>query len=55
MIDLLFRFLQQNDGRLSVRAKEKEFAALTDDEVARVETSYRECWPVELGRPNISG
>ena len=28
LIDLLFRFLSQNDGRLSQRAREKEFAAL---------------------------
>ena len=40
--DLLFRFLHQNGGRLSHRGQEKEFAALTDDEVARIETIYRE-------------
>ena len=35
--DLLFRFLRQNDGRLSRRAREREFAALTDEETARIE------------------
>lgn len=40
-IDLLFRFLQQNAGRLSRRAREKEFAALTDEEASRIEAIYR--------------
>ncbi len=39
-IDLLFRFLNQNDGKLSNRAKEREFAALTGKEVERIETIY---------------
>ncbi|KXF91846.1 cell filamentation protein Fic [Phaeobacter inhibens] len=39
-IDLLFRFLQQNDGTLSNRAKGKEFAALTDAETKRIEEIY---------------
>lgn len=41
-MDLLFRFLHQNDGRLSNRAREREFDALTDDEARRVERIYRE-------------
>lgn len=32
-IDLLFRFLHQNNGILSARAREKEFARLVDSEV----------------------
>ena len=40
--DLLFRFLHQNDGTLSRRKRKGEFAALTDDEVARIEAIYRE-------------
>ena len=40
--DLLFRFLQQNGGTLSRRGRTNEFAALTDDEVARIEAIYRE-------------
>ena len=41
-IDLLFRFLNQHGGRLSRRAREGEFAKLTDDEASRVETIYRD-------------
>jgi Fic/DOC family len=42
MTDLLFRFLHQNDGRLSQRASAKEFAALTDDEAKRIEAIFGE-------------
>lgn len=41
-IDLLFRFLQQNDGMLSNRARSKEFAALTHEEAKRIEGIYAE-------------
>lgn len=41
-IDVLFRFLHQNEGRLSNRARRKEFAVLSDDEVARIEAIYAE-------------
>jgi hypothetical protein len=40
--DLLHRFLRQNAGRLSARARAREFAALTEAEVARVETIFEE-------------
>lgn len=39
-IDLLFRFLHQNEGRLSKRARENEFEALSDEEAKRVEAIY---------------
>jgi PAS domain-containing protein len=39
-LDNLFGFLRQNRGHLSKRAREKEFAALTDDETRRVEQAY---------------
>ena len=42
MTDLLFRFLHQNGGRLSQRARTKEFAALTDEEAKRIEAIYGE-------------
>ena len=42
LYNLLFRFLHQNAGTLSRRGRKKEFAALTDDEVARIEEIYRE-------------
>lgn len=41
-IDLLHRFLRQNGGRLSARARAGEFSALADHEVGRVETLFAE-------------
>ncbi len=41
-IDLLFHFLKQNEGRLSKRATEKEFAALNIQEIAQIEKIYAE-------------
>ncbi len=40
LMDLLFRFLHQNDGVLSKRAREREFAQMTDVEAAEIETIY---------------
>jgi hypothetical protein len=39
-LDLLFRFLDQNDGRLSERVLEGEFSALLQNEVDHIETMY---------------
>lgn len=36
----LFSFLKQNQGKLSKRARENEFAALTQDEVSKIEQLY---------------
>lgn len=44
-VDLLFRFLRQNTDVLLKRGREKEFAKLTDDEIAKVEASYRNAFP----------
>ena len=41
-LELLHRFLRQNGGRLSNRARTKEFRALTDDEVVCVERLFAE-------------
>ena len=38
----LIRFIRQNDGKLPTKRREKEFAALTDDEVLQVEAMYEE-------------
>jgi Fic family protein len=38
--DLLFQFLRQNGGRLSKRARENEFAKMTDAEVSTAEQAY---------------
>ena len=42
LVDLLIRFLNQNDGTLSKRARSKEFDALTDGEVEVIENKYEE-------------
>lgn len=47
MIDLLFRFLHQNGGHLSRRAREKEFRLMTDKEVSTVEAAYMMSFPAE--------
>jgi len=48
-VALLIRVLEQNNGILSKRAKEKEFTALTQDEVKDIEANYKvyfeELWP----------
>jgi hypothetical protein len=41
-VDLAFRFLRQNRGRFSNRARAREFAALTDAEAERIEGLYAE-------------
>lgn len=46
LIDLLFRFLHQNGGRLSQRARDREFKELTDEEAGRIETIYREAFEI---------
>jgi hypothetical protein len=42
MIALLVRFLEQGQGTLSKRAREKEFEMLEDQEVAQIESLYNE-------------
>jgi Fic family protein len=46
-VDLLFRFLRQNRGTLSARARRREFAALAENEVRRVEGIYAEEFEAE--------
>lgn len=41
-IDILLGFLRQNRGRLNKRAREREFKALEEDEVAAVEAIFAE-------------
>ena len=49
--DLLFRFLHQNAGRLSRRAREREFKALTDEETEGIERLYDDVFgPRQEGR-----
>lgn len=44
-VTLLIRFLEQNNGKLSKRAKEKEFAKLREDEIIEIETRFIEVMP----------
>ena len=50
-IALLMRFLRRNDGRLPGRARTREFARLSEDEVARVEELYGRCFPAKAADP----
>ena len=45
--DLLIRFLHQNDGKLSKRARDKEFSALTNEEVKVFENKFEEIFNEE--------
>ena len=54
VMDLLFRFLDQNGGLLSKRAREREFAALTDVEVDLIQAIYDDIRPA-LGRGDSVG
>ncbi len=47
-IDLLSRFLRQNRGTLSERARTGEFERLTADEAERVEALYASCFSAEV-------
>lgn len=42
LADLLIRFLEQNEGTLSKRAKQKEFKTITDEEADQLEKIYRD-------------
>ena len=48
----LISFLRQGDGKLSKRARNKEFKALTEDEVVMLETKYQEIFS-DIGLNNI--
>ncbi len=41
-VALLIRFLEQGNGKLSERARSKEFDALSEDELEAIENKYRE-------------
>ncbi|WP_319548500.1 Fic family protein [Desulfogranum marinum] len=42
LVDLLIRFLSQNNGKLSKRGRTKEFEKLTDKEIQGIEIKYAE-------------
>ena len=41
LVATLVRFLEQNNGKLSRRAKVKEFSVLTDHEVEQIEKEFQ--------------
>jgi phage regulator Rha-like protein len=41
LVNLLILFLQQNKGKFSKRAREKEFKSLTEDEVNSIESKFQ--------------
>jgi hypothetical protein len=51
-VQLLHRFLEQGRGRLSKRTRTGEFAALTDEDVARFEQLYADCFMEDTGDVN---
>jgi hypothetical protein len=46
LVSMLVRFLEQNSGTLSKRAREKEFSELKDDEVKKIERVYQEIFEI---------
>jgi hypothetical protein len=44
MIALLVKFLEQNHGVLSTRAKEKEFNSLSEEEIHKIEKIFAEAF-----------
>ena len=42
MVDLVFRMLRQNEGKLSMHAQDKEFDKLAPEEIAAIEWLYEE-------------
>ena len=42
LVDLLIRFLSQNEGQLSKRGQAKEFEKLTEKEIKAIEAKYAE-------------
>ena len=48
LVALLVRFLDQNSGELSKRAREKEFTSLNDKEVIEIEQNYQSIFNFKL-------
>jgi hypothetical protein len=47
LVQNLIMFIRQNDGKLPKKRREREFVALTNDEVSRIEEIYREAFAEE--------
>jgi hypothetical protein len=50
MVSKLIMTIVQNDGRLSKKRRAKEFAMLTDDEVATVEAIVGDAFQIDASR-----
>ena len=46
LVSMLVRFLEQNGGTLSKRAKTKEFPELKEDEAEKIESTFHEIFEV---------
>jgi len=53
-VDLLHHFLQQGQGQLSKRARNKEFSSLTDTEIKQIELLHAKCFGKMAIRPQGS-
>ena len=47
LVDLLIRFLSQNNGKLSNRARKKEFVKMAEPEIKAIEQKYAEIFGQE--------
>jgi hypothetical protein len=45
-VSMLVRFLEQNNGSLSKRAKTKEFSLLNDNEAKEIEKTYHNIFEI---------
>jgi hypothetical protein len=52
-VALIVRFLEQNEGKLSKRAQDKEFVALTNEEVVKIEDNYNTIFYKNKGANNV--
>jgi len=46
LVSMLVRFLEQNGGTLSKRARLKEFPELKDDEVGKIESAFHDFFEI---------
>ena len=46
LVSMLVRFLEQNGGTISKRARDKEFPELKDDEVEKIESAFQEIFEI---------
>jgi Fic family protein len=52
-VDLLFRFLQQNGGKLSKRGRDQQFEQMSDEEVVSAEEAFATAFATDNRRQNL--